>query len=94
MAPAKESATERMRLELVPIGNSKGIRIPKPIIEQCGFGETVQLHVQKGRLVIRPDRRPRHGWTEAFRRNAKTGDDRLILGAAKPNAFDSEEWEW
>jgi antitoxin MazE len=83
-----------MTVNLVRIGNSKGIRIPKPIIEQCGFGETVQLRVQKGRLIILPDRPPRHGWAEDFRRNAKTADDRLILEAIKPNAFDSEEWEW
>ena len=83
-----------MTVNLVRIGNSKGIRIPKPIIEQCGLGETVQLRVQKGRLVILPDRRPRHGWAEEFRRKAKTGDDRLILDAAKPNAFDREEWDW
>lgn len=83
-----------MTVNLVRIGNSKGIRIPKPIIEQCGLGETVQLRVQKGRLVIIPDRRPRHGWAKEFRRNATTGDDRLILEPAKPNAFDREEWEW
>ena len=83
-----------MTVNLVRIGNSRGIRIPKPIIEQCGFGETVQLRVQKGSLVILPDRQPRHGWAEKFRRNAKTVDDRLILDTAKPNAFDSKEWEW
>jgi antitoxin MazE len=83
-----------MTLNLVRIGNSKGILIPKPILEQCGFGDTVLLCVQKGRIVILPNHRPRHGWAEEFRRNAKTGDERLILEGVKPNAFDSEEWEW
>ena len=83
-----------MTVNLVRIGNSKGIRIPKPIIEQCGLGGTVQLRVQKGRLVILPDRRPRHGWAEKFRRNGKTDDGRLILDAARPGVFDRKEWEW
>jgi antitoxin MazE len=83
-----------MTVNLVRIGNSKGIRIPKPIIEQCGFGDTVRLRVQNGRLVILPDKQPRQGWAEEFRRAAKAGHDQLILEGAKPNAFDREEWEW
>ncbi len=82
-----------MTVNLIRIGNSKGIRIPKPIIEQCGFGETVRLKVQKGRLVVLPDMPPRHGWTDQFRRHGAGGDE-LILAAAKPNTFDTKEWEW
>jgi antitoxin MazE len=82
-----------MTVNLIRIGNSKGIRIPKPIIEQCGFGETVRLSVQKGRLIILPDSAPRSGWAEEFRSKA-TGRDQLLLDSAKSNAFDNEEWEW
>lgn len=82
-----------MTVNLVRIGNSKGIRIPKPIIEQCGFGETVRLRVQKGRLIILPDSPPRFGWAEEFRRKATPGD-RLILDGAISNEFDGQEWEW
>ena len=35
-----------MKTELVRIGNSRGIRIPKPIIEQCRIGDTIELRVQ------------------------------------------------
>jgi len=56
-----------MRTNLTRIGNSWGIRIPKPFLEQAGLGSTVELLVEKGRLVIRPDRAPRQGWEEAFR---------------------------
>jgi len=55
-----------MKIELVRIGNSRGIRIPKPFIEQCGFGDTVELHVEQDRLVIGRDRCPRQGWKQAF----------------------------
>ena len=45
-----------MKTELVRIGNSRGIRIPKPIIEQCGFGERVELRVENHRLIVSPQR--------------------------------------
>ena len=83
-----------MTVDLIKIGNSKGIRIPKPVIEQCGFKDKVQLHVEKDRLVISPARRPRQGWAEAFQRMADAGHDKLILAGAYPNVFDREEWEW
>ncbi len=59
-----------MKTELVRIGNSRGIRIPKPLIEQCGLGNNVELRVENDSLVISPERRPRQGWEEAFRTNA------------------------
>jgi antitoxin MazE len=72
-----------MRAKLIRIGNSWGIRIPKPLLEQGGLGGAVELLVEKGRLVIRPDRPPRQGWEEAFRAKAERGDDR-----------DRDEWTW
>ena len=75
------------------IGNSRGIRIPKPVIEQCGFGETVELHVEKDRLAIAPDRPPRHGWKEDFASAGSSAPDPLLL-ALPPNDFDAEEWTW
>jgi len=82
-----------MKAELVRIGNSRGIRIPKPIIEQCGFGEVVELRVENDRLVISPERRPRQGWAEAFRAARRASHDDLLLGDF-PNDFDHKEWEW
>ena len=82
-----------MRIELVRIGNSRGIRIPKPIIEQCGFGDTVELQVEKDRLVITPDRPPRQGWKEAFASAGSSTPDPLLM-ALPPNEFDAEEWTW
>lgn len=83
-----------MRVELVRIGNSRGIRIPKPIIEQCGLGDTVELRVEKDRLVIEPERSPRKGWKEAFAAAGSSGRDSLLLDAVGPNKFDEEEWTW
>jgi antitoxin MazE len=83
-----------MRIELIRIGNSRGIRIPKPIIDQCGFGDTADLRVERGRIVIAPDRTPRQGWAEAFAAAGPGSDDELLLEGGAPNRFDREEWEW
>jgi antitoxin MazE len=56
-----------MKVELIRVGNSRGIRIPKPIIEQCGFEDAVELRIENDHLVIAPARLPREGWEEAFR---------------------------
>lgn len=83
-----------MRTELVRIGNSRGIRIPKPLIEQCGLGETVEVRVESDRLIISPERRPRQGWGEAFRASGHAAADELMLETAGSNEFDREEWRW
>jgi len=83
-----------MRLELVRIGNSRGIRIPKALLEQCGLEESVNVRVDRGRLVIEPSRSVRAGWNEAFQSAGDASDDDLLLEPAAPNAFDREEWTW
>ena len=82
-----------MKAELTRIGNSRGIRIPKPLIAQCGLGDTVELRVTAAGLVISPHRAPRSGWKQAFA-TANTADNPLLLAEVPANAFDSEEWKW
>jgi len=82
-----------MKAELVRIGNSRGIRIPKPLIEQCGLRQTVELRVENDRLIISPEREPRQGWREAFRAAGANGRDELLIPDF-PNAFDQDEWQW
>ena len=81
-----------MKVELVRIGNSRGIRIPKPVIEQCGFEDTVELRIENHRLVIAPARQPRESWEEAFRAAGPSTHDELPLDAR--NQFDREDWRW
>jgi antitoxin MazE len=83
-----------VRAKLVRIGNSRGIRLPKSLLEQVGFGETVELDVQDGVLMVRPVEDPRAGWAEAFRAMAERGDDELIDGEWPATDFDKTEWEW
>lgn len=83
-----------MKAELVRIGNSRGIRIPKPIIEQCGFGESVELRVEKKLLVVSPSHSPRQGWEQAFRAVAADPDEELLIDDRLPNDFDKKGWRW
>jgi antitoxin MazE len=83
-----------MRTKLVRIGNSRGVRIPKPLIAQCGLGDRVELRVENDCLVIARERRPRQGWEEAFRAAGLAVHDELLLETVEPNEFDSKEWQW
>jgi antitoxin MazE len=81
-----------MKTALVRIGNSRGIRIPKPILEQCRFEDTVEMQIENGRLVIAQGHLPREGWEEAFRAAGPSTHDELLLDTR--NQFDREEWQW
>lgn len=84
-----------MLTKIVPIGNSRGIRIPKAMLEHCGFGDEVELQVRRGALVLRPVNTPRTGWAEAFADMAAVQDDFLVQKEALASTrFDREDWEW
>ncbi len=84
-----------MRARVVKIGNSQGIRIPKPILEQTGIMEDVELEVEKNRIIIRAISDPRAGWDFAFKTMAEKDDDVLILGNENiSHSWDEEEWQW
>lgn len=82
-----------MRTHLVPIGNSRGVRIPKAILQACGITDGVDLAVENQQIVIRAVRAPRAGWAAAASTMAERGEDRL-LDVDTPTAFDQTEWEW
>jgi antitoxin MazE len=83
-----------VRTRVVKIGNSRGIRIPKLLLNQAGLGTEVEIAVESDRLVIRPARRPREGWEEQFKAMAANGDDRLLDDVVSTTRFDEDEWEW
>ena len=84
-----------MKGQIVRIGNSQGIRIPKVLIEQTGLSKEVEICVQDDSLVIRPARLVREGWEAAFQEIARRGDDVLLdAGSLPPTRWDEEEWEW
>ena len=84
-----------MKATLIRIGNSRGIRLPKPVIEQCGFKDEVEIEVHNHELVVRSSFRPREGWSAIFVRMGKYGDDELLDRVAESGpTWDKEEWEW
>jgi antitoxin MazE len=83
-----------LHTRIVRIGNSQGVRIPKPLLEQAGISDQVDLVVHAGQISIRPARRAREGWEEQFTRMNRAGDDRLMDELAGATVWDAEEWEW
>jgi antitoxin MazE len=84
-----------MRARIVKIGNSQGIRLPKPIIEQAGISEEVDIAVEDEKIVIRPISKPRAGWDAAFQEMAENGDDLLIdMEQPASHSWDETEWHW
>ena len=76
-----------MKTRVIRIGNSRGIRIPKAKLQECGLEGAVHLEAQEGRPVVSPIREPRRGWEKAFRRMARQGDDLLLEAGAWPEAW-------
>lgn len=81
-----------MKASIIKIGNSQGLRIPKPILEQCGFTHEVELEVHDRELIIKPVGHPRQDWDQAFQAMGRNGDDKLI--ETPESRWDRDEWEW
>ena len=82
-----------MKTRIVRIGNSRGVRLPKTLLEDARLPDEVELRAAPGRIVIRAARPPRTGWEEAARAMRERGEDKL-LDPPTPTRFDQEEWEW
>ncbi len=82
-----------MKTKIIRIGNSRGIRIPKPLLEQAGLEDEVSLRVTEGGLVIEAATAHRTGWAEAARRLRERGED-VLLDEPTPTDFDERDWEW
>ena len=82
-----------MKTRLVRIGNSRGVRLPKTLIEEAGLSEEVEIRARQGSIVILPVAGARAGWAEAAQRLRARGQDGL-LDETTPTRFDEEEWAW
>jgi antitoxin MazE len=84
-----------VKSRIVKIGNSQGIRIPKPLIEQLGIEQDIEIYVEDNKLIISRVEEPRAEWSASFKAMADHGDDRLIDGESRTGTvWDAEEWEW
>ena len=82
-----------MKAKLVQIGNSRGVRLPKPMIEEAGLNDDVDIHVVEGSIVITSNVKPRRSWADSAKRlHDQNGD--VLLDQANSTAFDETEWKW
>ena len=78
-----------MEISVINIGNSKGIRLPKTIIEQYNISEKVELILEKGRIILEPKSIPRKDWEKSFKQMNANGDDKLLID----DIFEDETFE-
>ena len=82
-----------MKTKLVPIGNSKGIRIPSAILKQCKIDDQIELEIEKNRIVLTPiNQKPRVGWDSAFKLMHERQEDMLLIDESME--AEMEDWEW
>ncbi|MEI7981380.1 MAG: AbrB/MazE/SpoVT family DNA-binding domain-containing protein [Bacteroidota bacterium] len=78
-----------MQVSVIDIGNSKGIRLTKNLLEKYDIKDKVELILEKGRIILKPVSKPRQGWEKSFQLMRENGDDRLLLD----DIFDDENLE-
>ena len=85
-----------MVTQIVKIGNSQGIRIPKIILEESHIGNEVELIAEHEQIIIRSIKKNRSGWADSFKTMALNNDDKLLDEdqLSYLSSWDEEEWEW
>lgn len=82
-----------MKTQIIQIGNSQGIRIPKVLLEESRISGEVDVELHPDGILIRNAQKPRTGWDEAFKTMAENDDEELLEGEAQTN-FEKKEWQW
>jgi antitoxin MazE len=78
-----------MEISVVKIGNSKGFRLSKTLIDKYNIKDKVELILEKGYIIIKPIASPRKGWDKQFKKMHAEGDDQLLFD----DVFDDENLE-
>ncbi|HEY5591473.1 MAG TPA: AbrB/MazE/SpoVT family DNA-binding domain-containing protein [Paludibacter sp.] len=81
-----------MEASIIKIGNSKGLRLSKSILEQYNINEKVELTLEKGRIILKPIEKPRKNWEASFKQMRKNNDDRSLIDDVF-NDETLEEWK-
>ncbi len=79
-----------MKTRLIRIGNSRGVRLAKPLLEQAGLEDEVEIRVEPGAVVITAATSPRAGWADAAAKYAPEG----LVDTPSSTRFDDEDWTW
>ena len=81
-----------MLAEVIRIGNSRGIRLPAYIINECNITDKVEMEVKDGKIILIPVTQPRKEWEEQFKEMHENLDDTLLIDDSLDT--DLEGWEW
>ncbi len=82
-----------LKTKIIQIGNSQGIRLAKPILEQAGITDDVELRVEDGQIIIQAANRQRLGWDIMFRSMVLRGDDAMLDPVIQTD-WDETERSW
>ncbi|MCB0751395.1 MAG: AbrB/MazE/SpoVT family DNA-binding domain-containing protein [Ignavibacteriae bacterium] len=85
-----------MITKVIKIGNSRGIRIPKTMIDQSGITDKVEIETKENKIIIKGIPQKRKNWEAAFEKMAQNNDDILLDKESldNQNSWDEEEWTW
>jgi antitoxin MazE len=85
-----------MKTKLIRIGNSQGVRIPKPLIEQSGLSDEIEMILRDNEIILRSAGENRKNWEHSFEKMAKEGDDDLLdrEQVEHPSEWDETGWTW
>lgn len=81
-----------MKAQIIQIGNSQGIRIPKVLLEETGISGEVELETSPDGILIRNIKKPRGDWDAIFKKLADTDDDMHVKNVRSD--FEKKEWQW
>jgi antitoxin MazE len=83
-----------MKIKLINIGNSKGLRLPKALIQQYNISDDLQIELKEDGILLKPITRLRSGWSVQFEKAVKLNEPQEKKWNEAPNRFDKEEWTW
>lgn len=78
-----------MELSIINIGNSKGIRLSKTILEKYNISDKIEVILEKNYIILKPRPEPRKGWEKAFKKMHENGEDQLLMN----DVFEDETFE-
>lgn len=76
-----------MQIRVIKIGNSKGIRLSKTILQKYDIQDNVELILEDEQIVVKPSSKTRQGWNKEFQKMHTQGDDQLLMD----DVFDDED---
>jgi len=83
-----------MKTKVIKIGNSRGVRLPKPFLAQCGIEDEIEINIENKKIIINSSSIPREGWDIHFQTMRENKDDTLFISDSLQNEFDKDDWEW